>query len=255
MVKSIFILWNLNVIMESLPISSSGHLKLLTHLLFGTTKNGIDSATEHLMHIPNGLLILIFLVCQNSSHLSTRTMVLSFVLAIAITNALTGCAYLTIKNILEKVPLSIGFLCSGLALLSLSYAPVGTLTTISLFHALLIGIAQTVALIPGVSRMALTTTTGIWLGIDPHFSFFYSLACELILILIAVGTALPKKGSALVSTLSRVELAILAGSSIVSYAALSLSYAAFVTTFVVFIGWYLLAVSIIIGFSSLRKSV
>lgn len=254
MVKSIFILWNLNVILESLPISSSGHLKLLTHFLFRTTKHAIDSSTEHLMHIPNGILILIFLMYQNTGHLSTLTMVLSFGLAIAITNALTGCAYLIIKNTLEKVPLSLGFLCSGLALLSLSYAPVGTLTTISLYHAFLIGIAQTVALIPGVSRMALTTATGIWLGIDPHLSFFYSLACELILILIAVGTALQKKGSALVSALSRVELAILAGSSIVSYAALSLSCAAFVTTFVVFIGWYLLAVSFIIGFSSLQKS-
>lgn len=248
MIESLFILWNLNIILESLPISSSGHLRLLTRFLSKKrrTSLAVDTATEHLMHIPNGILIFAFLACFGSSYVFPWSLskVFSVILPIIITNGLTGCAYLTLKKQLEKSPLALGFLLSGLTLLSLIFAPLGSLKTISIFHAFLIGLAQSLALIPGLSRMALTTVTGIWLGIDPHLSFVYSLTCELVLVAIAVAAAFQKKGTSFMRGPSAQEFFIVGASSLVSFAALILSSYGFTSRTVIFIGWYLIAVSV-----------
>lgn len=247
MTKSTFILWNLNIIFESLPISSSGHLRLLAHLFAKQrrTSQPIDTTTEHLMHIPNAVLIGVFLMYFGSGYVLpwSAYKAFSFFSAMIITNGLTGIVYLTLKKQLEKFPLALGFLLSGLTLLSLSFAPLGSLKTISIFHALLIGIAQSFALIPGLSRMALTTVTGIWLGIDPLLSFIYSLACELILICIALAVAFEKQGFFFVKGLSLREWLIVGTSTFLSYAALILSEHGFVNGSVFYVGWYLIAVS------------
>lgn len=248
MTKSTFILWNLNIILESLPLSSSGHLRLLARLLARQRRTllPIDTATEHLMHIPNGILIGVFLAYFGSGYVFPWSLskIYPYILAILITNGLTGSVYLILKTWLERFPLAGGFLLSGLTLLSLSFAPTGSLKTISILHALLIGVAQSLALIPGISRMALTTTMGIWLGIDPFLSFIYSLACEFVLICIAVAAALQKQGTYFLKGLSLMEWCIVTASTLVSYAALTMSGYGFVNGTVIPVGWYLIVVSV-----------
>lgn len=245
MIESIFILWNLNIILESLPISSSGHLKLFTHVFSDIPT--IKSSTEHLMHIPNSIIISIFLITFTPEHLTNLETMRTFFLCLLITNAITGCAYLLLKPFCERVPLGLGFLVSATALMSLAYTPAWHYEDLHLVHGFLIGLAQTFALIPGVSRMALTTTTGIWLGLDPHVSFAYSLACELALIFVAVAAAFYQEGITLFKGLSIFQLIVLSISTIVSYGALVFSAYSFIHYSVPGIGWYLLAVAAYTG--------
>lgn len=258
MLDRIPLLWNFNIILESLPISSSGHLKLLTEIVsFNNKRLRLDNSTEHLMHIPNGLLIAIFLVLHGATYLNNLSSMVSFCLALMFTNALTGVVYLRYKKTFERVPLTLGFLCTSIILISLFYVPISHTTTIRLSHAFFIGLAQTVSLIPGVSRMALTTATGIWLGIDPKLSFIYSLACEVALILIAVVVALKRNTSqsaSLLSNITPLQGIFLAVSSLVSYGALWLSYKGFNNQSVAFVGFYLLGVSIVCSFYRRKHS-
>ncbi len=242
----IFLLWNLNIILESLPVSSSGHIRLLQDI-FKLSKDSLDSHTEHLMHIPNALLISIFLAYQARCTLVTPsfTWLGSLILAALIANLITGLAYLFAKKHTLKLPLFIGFFISGTMLLSLYYMPNGTTTELSIMHALIIGCAQTLALLPGISRMAMTVSAAIWLGIDPSLAFIFSLVCELLLIIVAVGIALLKENPfAKFSGLSSRQLAILLMSSVISYKALEVAQYGFVTDLVVYFGWYLLALSV-----------
>ena len=239
-----FFLWNLNVIGESLPISSSGHLRLLTqHLSHQGTPIFIDTITEHLMHIPNALIIVTFLIINTHHHLTfSLPAIILYSIAFSIVNIVTGLAYLTLQKKVKQFPLALGFLFSALSLFSLYWAPVNSSTTILPLQALIIGCSQTLALLPGISRMALTTTTGIWLGIHPGVSFLFSLVCEFGLMCIAIAVALYKTNVSW--RLSSKQLVIIGCSTLVSYAALELSYISFLSGSAVFFGWYLLAVSI-----------
>jgi undecaprenyl pyrophosphate phosphatase UppP len=105
--------------------------------------------------------------------------------------------------------------------------------------------------------MAVTTTTGIWLGIDPKLSFIYSLACELPLIVIAVVVALKKKTSqtaSLLSSISPLQGAFFIGSSFVSYGGLLLSYHGFNNQLAGFVGFYLLGLSLFWSFYRQKQS-
>lgn len=254
MVPTTFLLWNLNIILESLPVSSSGHLTLLQNL-FSPKKEVLSTSTQHLMHIPNGIIIATYLAWQARCTLVTPSFEwLSMVLFTAIAaNLITGVVYLLTKKYNPRFPLWLGFFISGSLLLSLSYVPNGTYTELGLFYGLLIGAAQTIALIPGISRMALTVCTAIWLGIDPNLSFIVSLVCELLLIIVAVGVALLDKNSVrpLWPIGSRQAIMLLV-SSVISYKALEIAQYGFVTDLIIYFGWYLLALSI---YSILHKPI
>jgi len=242
MKDSLFSLWNLNIILESLPISSSGHLYLITHLLQGRAHK-IRSTIEHLMHIPNGIIISIFLALTMSQLNFSQEALCSYTTSIIITNVLTGLAYGTLKSFFERVPLALGFFCSGVALLSLPYAPVPMLNEVSLLHAFYIGIAQCCALAPGVSRMALTTSTGILLGINPLLSFSYSLACELGLIIVACAVAVYTEKDFSLFRLSLIQVILVCISTFISYKALLFSALSFTHHAGTLMGAYLVLVS------------
>ena len=242
---STFLLWNLNIILESLPISSSGHIKLVQNIF--SLENKFNSHTEHLMHIPNALIISIFLAWKARCTLVTPSVswLALIIMTALIANTITGLTYLFAKKHMPALPLSLGFFISGSLLLSLYYVPNGTIVHLTLFHALVIGCAQTLALLPGISRMALTVTAAIWLGIDPNLSFIISLTCELLLILVAVGSALlASKPFEKLWPLSAKQLIMLTLSTIVSYKALEVAQYGFVTDLAIYFGWYLVILSV-----------
>ncbi len=247
MTDHIFLLLNFSIILESLPISSSGHLGLITQFL--GSKEHISSSTEHLMHIPNALIILALLIRYGFQYVHSFSAFISLGLAIALANFITSIGYLTIKKRVAQLPLYSGFLISACALLSLYWAPTGSLTTINISHAMLIGCAQTLALLPGVSRMALSTVTGIWLGIAPEVSFLFSLACELVLIGGAVVIALYNTHKESLR-LTQKQMLLIALSTLFSYGALELSRYGFMSNSIALLGWYLIGISL---YAILRK--
>ncbi len=255
-----YFLWNLHIILESLPISSSGHIELINNWIALRAKRepiAISSRTSYLMHIPTLIVVGIFLAMHNAWTVATEgettvEWLISNMALVAIpmliANTITFGCYLLLKLTKKPVwPLYVGFFITAGSLFSLFHAPQGAEAFLSYVGAAVIGIAQGFALLPGVSRLALTFVTGVWLGLIPASSFYFSLIIEFFLILGAVIKALSESSQLKEEYLSHLNwrsLVSLAFSSAIAYATLELVfYTAQNNTFAYF-GFYLLVLAI-----------
>ena len=169
---------------EFLPVSSSGHLVLMKCSL-GVEAPG--ESLEVLLHFATMLTILAFyrrelsaLICGMCRlEAEAWRMALSIVVS-----ALPAMAvYFTCKEQLEvffQAPARVGaLLCfTGVVLISLKFTQTGE-KGVSPLRAFLIGLAQAVALLPGVSRSGSTIAAARALGVKPEkaasFSFLMCL--------------------------------------------------------------------------------
>lgn len=250
------LLCSIHTILESLPVSSSGHLALLNRLYAKITKKQplvISEEIEILLHIPTIFILLTFLTYHGVlSHIfSTKAFTLHTIATIFIANGLTTLAYLYKQKKNIRMPLWVGFLISACLLFSLYFAPVGTKKVILLTDAACIGLAQSMALLaPGLSRLAITLATGIWIGIAPPIALFFSLIISLFLIIPAVIKAFyeDKEKERKLLTFSGPQVGMLLLSSLVSYGCLEWLFHMVINNALPDFGWYLL---IITAFSSL----
>lgn len=201
--------WSLHTILESLPISSSGHMRLFRKYLQKYKKINVPEEPEYLtyfMHITTALIILFFLLIRvlpeftNITHFEDRIAlgfaITSIAIAIFVANTVTLVFYFLFKKIsIRDFPLVFGFIITALLLLSLYYTPdtvryaLNTLTEAKIIPiAAIVGCAQGLALLPGISRLAATFVTARWCGIDPATGFIFALLIQLPLI----GAALVK---------------------------------------------------------------
>ncbi|MBA3751923.1 undecaprenyl-diphosphate phosphatase [Candidatus Dependentiae bacterium] len=240
----LFALWNFHIIAESLPISSSGHLTLIQklynyvkHTSLQEPKVGVKTAyfsddEEHIMHIPTLIIIALFLgryIPQWTDH-SSYELLKSWIIPLCITNGITGSLYLIVrKKTVKKFPLYLGFFITGCLLLVLSSVAYGTVTTLSVRDAILLGGAQSCALLPGISRLAVTFAAGIAMSLDPRISILFSLSAEILLIVVAVskvllGSQFPANSTQIKSsffTLSFFQYVLLLVTSSISYKSLA----------------------------------
>ena len=158
---------------EYLPVSSSGHLAIGAHL-FGI--NGEDNlAFTVLVHVATVLSTLVVLwreidwifrgLFKFEMNAETR-----YALNIIISMIPVGIVGVFFKDKVEEV-FGSGLLIVGCmllvtaALLTFSYyAKPRQRSQISLWHAFLIGVAQALAVLPGLSRSGTTIATGLLLG-------------------------------------------------------------------------------------------
>lgn len=190
---------------EFLPVSSSGHLAIFGNLL-GWQGNGI--LFEVLLHV--GTLVAVFvafykdildLIKEGFSLVGRCALALAgklkwqqvlnndkkyFVCYILLTMIPTAILGLLLKKTIEEaytgtlIP-GIGLLLTGAILLYTIKVPAGTKTEkeMSFWDALLIGIAQGFATLPGVSRSGSTIVTARVRGLTPElavrFSFIMSI--------------------------------------------------------------------------------
>lgn len=202
------------------------------------------------MHIPTAI-ILSFILIYNHAALGQTP--LGYVIAICIADGITAIAYLLLKNRGKQLTsFRWGFFISGIALLSLYFTPYGTAKNITIAQAAIIGVAQALALSPGISRLALTCTTGIWLGIDPLIAVLFSLSAELALILVALSKVayevaqnpLLRSEYRAFFTLSLWQLCILGCSTLLSYGLLWLVISSFIHKTIAIFGFYLLILTL-----------
>ncbi len=199
----LFSLWNFHLIAESLPVSSSGHMRLISLLyercmpqernLPSYSTISLTPQQEHLMHLPTLGILLWFLSTYIPlwTGLPWSEVLVSWALPLCITNGITGALYLlTKRRTLEKFPLYLGFFITGCTLLVVSSLSFGTFSAVSVGPAILLGIAQACTLLPGISRLAFTYTAGCMLSLAPEVSMLFSLSSECILIVCAVAKAL-----------------------------------------------------------------
>ncbi len=188
---------------EWLPISSTGHLKLFENLLGFKAHELIFF--DVILHVGTLIVVLVFFRRDVGKILSAlarldfeteygRTVPL--VVVGVIPTALIGLVFGgLIQNFFQKL-LGVGtaFLLCGVILYSSKFAREKT-ESVGYLAALIIGIAQGVAIVPGISRSGATITVALLLGISREKAFKFSFLLSIPAILGALGyTACTERG-------------------------------------------------------------
>lgn len=161
---------------EFLPVSSSGHLVLVQNL-FKLSQTPVTFGIS--VHFATLFSVLVFFR-QELFSLNQNT-IKSIIIA-TIPTGIIGLVLNPFKDILfNSITLvSIGLLITTILLISIKFLPrAKKIVSITTTQALLIGLAQGLAIIPGISRSGATITAALWLGFGSTraltFSFLLSI--------------------------------------------------------------------------------
>ena len=162
---------------EFLPISSSGHLVIL-HKLIGLKEPEVFF--DIFLHL--GTLAALFIVFGKDilESVTTKKRIGLFVLCGSFVTFVLVIIF--IKNIelaFNDIKLTgLMLMLSGIWLIAGNYIRFGT-EGMTVFKACLIGVAQGIAALPGISRSGATISTGLFLGLDGQsaakFSFLLAI--------------------------------------------------------------------------------
>ena len=173
----VIILAILQGVAEFLPISSSGHLVIGQHLL-GINEPGMR--LDLCLHMGTLLSIFVFYwrviwrIMRNFEYQYAIKIVLSAIPAIIV----YGCFKDFVDGMFENARMVGALLMfTGAVLIGTRYIPRGT-KDVSVFRAILMGLGQALALLPGVSRSGMTLASARAGKVDPEksaeFSFLMS---------------------------------------------------------------------------------
>jgi len=208
---------------EFLPISSKGHLVLAQNLL-GFSEPPLPF--DIFLHVGSLAAILVFFWREVWSVFTTRR---RLILPLVVGTIPAFVVYVLLKARLESLfenPVAVGFglLLTGTVLWVGERMATETrsLGDVRAGDGFWIGIAQAIALIPGVSRSGMTITSGLASGLERSAAVAFSF----LLGGVAIAGAMAVKAKALLKLSSEVGLAPLAGgfvaSVVVSLASLAL---------------------------------
>ncbi|MHC4944627.1 MAG: undecaprenyl-diphosphate phosphatase [Planctomycetota bacterium] len=192
----LFILGIVQGLTEFLPISSSGHLVVFKNILAADSLAPGDPIIEVALHLGTLLAILIyyrrdtlavlgFLIGKRSTQQNpgeTRSL-LKWIIIGTIPTFLLGYFFKESFEACFDKPVLVGAaLCiTGVLCLSTRLVRRGSITLEhqGWLRSVLVGVAQGLAIIPGISRSGSTIVTGIFLGVEPReagrFSFLLSI--------------------------------------------------------------------------------
>ena len=167
---------------EFLPISSSGHLVIISSLSSELDLNTNDIA---FLHIGTLFSIVFFYrkrIFEIFEDLDTFVFYFKIILAGIIPAVLIGLLT-PIQNIIDESPNLIlitgaSYLIFSLLLIfsgKINNSEALNIRDITVSQAFVIGIAQSIALLPGVSRSGITLLTAIYLGVKKADAIYYSL--------------------------------------------------------------------------------
>ena len=172
----------MQIIFESLPISSSGNVLLWMPVLqkFLELKpiENLLPDFDFLLHLPTLFIIGLFFFRSWSSRLigikSTFARLMVVAGCCALADTMTVIFYFLFKAVgTEFFPLWVGFLCTTFLLASLYFFSWQVKKSqLNYRDASILGLIQGIALLPGISRFASTLVVGVWLG------YSYEKACK-----------------------------------------------------------------------------
>lgn len=185
------------IIVETMPISSSGHIFLLQTIL---QKYGFDVLTffsqkkinlqrlYYFLHLPTLIIIGAYFAPQWLSFVFHDSKIdISPLLWVMCADMITGVLYLYKPDFMQKFPLGLGFLITAIVLLKTSTCSGNKLiTSWNYYDAVILGLAQAVALLPGISRLALTCFVGCLLGFSLLDAFCLSWMLQVPLMIVAI---------------------------------------------------------------------
>jgi undecaprenyl-diphosphatase len=188
---------------EFLPISSSGHL-VLVPVFFGWTDQGL--AFDVAVHFGSLIAVLLFFRKDIQALLrggfevlggKAKTIEARMALGIALGTIPAALAGLALAGWIEanlRSPTVVLFTLSGYAVLMALADRFGRRTrdisSVRIKDALIIGIAQALALVPGTSRSGITITAAMALGFERQDAARFSFLLAVPVILLATGFSL-----------------------------------------------------------------
>lgn len=187
---------------EFLPVSSSGHLALFEHFLH---VNPGDLSFEVTVHAGTLLAVIIYfrrkLFAMVKSVLTIRTgeplltpnrRLILFIILGTIPAVVIGLLF---KDTIEEIFASpriaaLLLMVTGLWLLTIRFVATRT-RPLSWSSSWWIGVAQSIAILPGISRSGSTIATGMMMGIEPTVAAEFSFLLSIPAVFGAVVLALP----------------------------------------------------------------
>lgn len=169
---------------EFLPISSSGHLFLMEHIL---KTDRADLSLILILHTATFFSVCAVFYKDIKSFVFSlqkkkNLQLLLKVLVSLVPLLLVGLFFRSfVQQSFEKNTVALGFLSSGLLLLSLFFIRKKNLSLeeMSFFQAFLIGLAQSIAVLPGFSRSGWTISIGLYCGLSPRTAVYFSFLISL----------------------------------------------------------------------------
>lgn len=165
---------------EFLPVSSSGHLVIL-HNIFGLKEQQLSF--DIFLHIGTMISVLIFFAKDIINIFARDRKMILLILLACVPTFIIGFLSRDIADKLFGASLIVGYALAvtGLWLLAAHFYSIRKKGrhAISWFDSVVIGIAQGIAVIPGISRSGATIGTGLMLGLEGsaavRFSFLLSV--------------------------------------------------------------------------------
>ena len=195
-------------ITEFIPVSSSGHLEITQRILGA---GGRAEDFHFFLELINfgTLFALLFYYRQTIWEILQRVFVkkdYKLALNILITSIPAGIIGLVLSKVIEKMPFfssltTIGFAMGFVGLIMIFVNKLPHLSKLkdenelTPGRALAIGLAQTFALIPGVSRSGSTIITGLVMGLDSKSAAKYSFLASLPIMIAVCGKSLLSSSS------------------------------------------------------------
>jgi undecaprenyl-diphosphatase len=191
---------------EWLPISSTGHLKLFENLL----NMKVPILFDVILHAGTLIVVLVFFRKEISkillalAHLDFKTehgRMVPLIIVGVVPTALIGLVFgwLIEDAFTTALRIGIAFLFCGVMLYSAKFGKEKT-DSINYSTAIMIGIAQGIAIIPGISRSGATIAVALLLGIKREEAFKFSFLISIPAILGALGYTVYAGFSKLTST-------------------------------------------------------
>ena len=180
-------------ITEFLPVSSSGHLEIGKHL-YGLDMTGSESLTFDVVVHAGTALSTVVVFRKDIGRIiagllefrwNDETWFASYILISMIPTAIIGLAFEDqITALFEGQLLLVGamLVLTGILLFLADRAKETTKSVFAL-DAFVIGLAQAIAILPGVSRSGATISTSVLLGVDRHKAARFSFLMVLPIIL------------------------------------------------------------------------
>jgi undecaprenyl-diphosphatase len=190
----------IQILLESLPVSSSGHIQLfelllkkinppIYHCVFYFPNACSIDLIDHFAHGATILVLLLFFLHRWFFLLRNIRRCFAFILKIIglafLADVATSLFYILFHctGLKSFFPLSVGFAITALLLFSLYWCDNQKHAIFNWRMALILGMVQGIALLPGISRLASTYVVGRWMGLKPHKAFeiswliFFPLLC------------------------------------------------------------------------------
>jgi undecaprenyl-diphosphatase len=247
-----YILIITQIITESLPISSSGHQRLASCLMSYFYPNSqispliFSDAISYFLNMPTVFIVPIFFFTRWWPIIKEWRRSWPLIIRIAfyawVAAAITAIIFLSVRSYSQQVPLWVGFGLTSIALFSLYFCPESGNKKFSLGYAMLLGLLQGCAVLPGLSRFGLVYVSARWFGFDTQKAFEITWLIQWPLLVGASGVSMLMlyTHDELALMISGKVIFIMAAAACISYWCLTIVYRMALAHVLWWIGFYMI---------------